>query len=254
MKHVRFFLGLGLLLAGSSMAATVTLDEVKGLPVGTLYSGQPTGVFDKGGPELREGEGNEVMLIRTETGFTYIRSLGGQGAAAAQKVPCNEMGKSGGVGNAVVSCALSDGSLVRFEWLDLGNVKYDYWFDRQHQSGQKRHKPAQATAALTQQKAAHTGKVLPAGAYTVSFEKSKRWAPVHYTLEADGGFLERNAGGKVTRDGTWKEVDGDFCHIDGEVHCYKLLSRSSDGKTVELQYIPGSGSASDGYKAMWTRD
>lgn len=46
MKRVQFLIGVGLLRAGSSMA--VTLDDVKGLSVGTVYSGQPTGVYEEG--------------------------------------------------------------------------------------------------------------------------------------------------------------------------------------------------------------
>ena len=41
MKRVQFLIGVGLLRAG-------TLDDVKGLSVGTVYSGQPTGVYEEG--------------------------------------------------------------------------------------------------------------------------------------------------------------------------------------------------------------
>lgn len=248
-----------LLSAGNTMAATVTQDQIKALPVGTTYVGMPTGEFNKGAT-IQQNSGAEVRLVRTEEGYTYIHAHAGRGAAGAQTVPCNTIGKSGGTGNATIGCALVHGQVLRFEWLDLDNVKYEYWFSKKDMAGLTQNKPARASATLTKKQPVRSGEVIPPGSYKVSFElpDGANWPDVNYKITADGGFVATKSDGTSTIEGTWEEIDGDFCHIYKEVHCYSLISQDSDG-LIHLQYKPADSSEDPDqkatvpdHKATWT--
>lgn len=234
------------------MATTVTPDDIKSLPIGTLYSGHATGEFEQGQAIPNDGKTNQIILVLTKRGFTYIHPQAGQDGSETQRVPCNDIGKAGGVGNAIVGDELPNGTQVRFEWLNLDQIKYEYWFSLSHKSGRQKNKPAQASATLIKEASAHAGKIIPPGGYAVRFEKGKHWAETRYTLAEDGTFqAEQN--GRAPRAGSWAEVDGDFWLIDTEIHCYKFISRNFDGRSIELRSVPDSGPASVGYKATWTR-
>lgn len=237
------------------MAAGVTQKEILDLPVGTFYSGQAMGEFEQG-KEIQDGA-SQIMLVRTESGYTYFHPHGGQGGPDAQRVPCNDIGKSGGAGSAVVGNELPGGKPVRFEWRDLEEVQYEYWFSQSHKVGTLRNKPPQAWATLTMKDPAPSGKLLEPGSYNVRLEKGSHWAEGRFTLAADGGFQEtrgsQETGDTVAREGSWKEVDGDFWLIDQKVHRYKLVSRSADGRSVELRFVPDSGPADAGHRATWIR-
>lgn len=243
MKHQLAALCVSLTLpAVSAMAATVTPEQVKALPLGTAFAGIPTGEF-AAGAAIPSGKGSEVQLVRTADGYTYVHANGGRGAADAQKVICNDISKAGGKGNATINCALPGDKQLRFEWTDIDNVKYEYWFSMKHKAGQTQNRQSQASATLTKQTPERTGKVIPPGTYTVSFNNN--WAPVTYVLEPTGKFTEQ---GSKPRVGSWQELDGDFCHIDAEVHCYKLLSKGADN-TIQLQYKKADGT--EGHRATW---
>ncbi len=93
-----------------------------------------------------------------------------------------------------------------------------------------------------------TGAIVSPGVYHVIFDNS--WAPVDYTLGAEGQFVETQSG-QVVRKGTWEEIDGQFCHLEkNEAHCYQLISRNAEGSIV-LRYLPKK--SSDGsFQATWT--
>ena len=239
-------LSLGLCLPAAVFAATVSPDDVKALPIGTSFVGIPSGEFVKGTP-IPQNKGSEVELLRTADGFTYIHANEGRGGSEAQKVVCNNITRSGGKGNANINCELPGGKQIRFEWLDLDKVKYEYWFSMKDKAGQTQNKPGQASVTLVKKEPVRTGKVIPPGVYTVNFDASLNWASVTYVLEANGKFSEKGA---KPREGTWQEIDGDFCHIDSEVHCYKLLPRAAGDKAFKLQYKSADGSNS--YGATWT--
>lgn len=240
------------------MAADINKADILALPVGTLYSAQPTGRFEEG-KDIEAG-GSPVALIRTESGFTYLHPQGGSGTAP-QRVPCNDIAKSGGVGSAIVGNSLPNGTQVRFEWLSLDEVQYEYWFSLSHKAGTTRNKPPQAWATLAKQDPIPTGQILTAGSYNVRFEKGNHWSEGHFTLLEGGRFeetrgaqgtLSDTVGESVARAGSWKEVDGDFWLIDQEVHRYKLISQGVAGQSVELRFVPDNGPADEGYKAIWT--
>lgn len=237
---------LGLCRPAGVFAATVSPEQVKALPIGTAFVGIPAGEFVKG-TSIPQNKGSEVELLRTADGYTYVHADGGRGGAEALKVACNDITRSGGKGNANINCELPGGKQIRFEWLDLDKVKYEYWFSMKDKAGQTQNKPGQAAATLAKKEPVRTGKIIPPGTYTVDFEASMGWAPVTYVLHADGKFSEK---GKKPREGTWQEIDGDFCHIDSEVHCYKLLPKAAGDKGLKLQYKKADGS--DGYGATWT--
>ncbi len=239
-------LSIGLSLsATSALAATVTPEQVTALPLGTAFSAVPSGQFENGKP-IAQNNGNEVRLVRTADGFTYFHADNGRGASEAQKAVCNNISKAGGKGNATINCEFAGGKQIRFEWLDLDKIKYEYWFSMATKAGQTQHQQSQASATLTKKEPTRSGKIIPPGKYTVTFPDIK-WAPVTYTLKADGGFAEE---GSTARAGTWQELDGDFCHFDKVAHCYKLQPKGAGEKTIKLQYRNNDGSA--GHMAVWT--
>jgi hypothetical protein len=239
-------LSMGLsLTATSALAATVTPEQVKALPLGTAFSGLPSGQFESGKP-IPQNNGNEVRLIRTADGFIYFHADGGRGASEAQKVVCNNISKAGGKGNATINCDFAGGKQIRFEWLELDKIKYEYWFSMATKAGQTQHQQSQASATLTKKEPTRSGKIIPPGKYKVTFPDAN-WAPVTYTLEANGKFAEEGANARA---GTWEELDGDFCHFDKQAHCYKLQPKGAGEKAIKLQYKKNDGSA--GHMAVWT--
>ncbi len=236
---------VSLFLPAGVMAATVTPEQAKAVPPGTAFAGIAGGQFEAG-KAIPQNAGGQVELVRTADGYTYFHAHGGRGAAEAEKVVCNNISKAGGKGNATINCELAGGKQVRFEWLELDKVKYEYWFSMKDKAGQTQNRPAQASGTLVKKPPVRSGKVIPPGTYTVAF--STNWAPVTYVLEANGKFTET---GGNSRQGTWQEIDGDFCHIDSEVHCYKFISKTKDNKSIELEYKKPDGSK--GYGATWTR-
>lgn len=229
---------------GNALALT-TPEQIKSLPVGTTFSGIPAGKFSKDG-DIPQDSSSQVQLVRTSDGFAYVHA-GGSGADAPKAV-CNDISKAGGKGNATVNCALAGGKQLRFEWLDADHVQYEYWFSMADKAGQTHNKPAQASTTLTRQEPARTGSIIGAGSYRVSFSGGVKWADVHYTLSSDGSFTETK-GNQIVREGTWQEVDGDFCHIDKGIFCYKLLGKNTDG-TIALQYKPADATGQQ-YTATW---
>lgn len=231
--------------AGAVVASTVTPEQVTALPIGAAFVGVPSGQFVSG-TSIPQGTESEVELVRTADGYTYIHADGGRGGAEAQKVACNNISKSGGKGNATINCELAGGKQVRFEWLAVDKVKFEYWFSMKDKAGKTQHRPAQASTTLAKREPVRSGKVISPGTYMVTFNTG--WAPVTYVLEANGKFLESGA---KSRTGSWQEIDGDFCHIDGEVHCYKLMSKEAGGKSVKLLYKKPDGT--NGHIATWAR-
>lgn len=134
----------------SAMAANVAPEDVKALPVGTTFTGQPAGEFNRGQP-IKPNPGTVVSLVRTEAGFMYIHANGGRGDAGAQKVQCDKIGRAGGKGNATVGCALAHGQQVRFEWQDINHIKYEYWFSMKDMAGQTRNNPPNAWTTLAKE-------------------------------------------------------------------------------------------------------
>ena len=246
LKLMFAFFGVALPL-GSALALT-TPEQIKELPVGTTFSGIPAGEFSKVGA-IPQDSSSLVQLVRTSEGFSYVHA--GSSGADAPKAVCNDIGKAGGKGNATVNCALAGGEQLRFEWLDTDHVQYEYWFSMAHKAGQTRNNPGQATATLTRREPVRTGSIIGPGNYRVSFGGGVEWADVHYTLNSDGSFIETKDGQvvQVVREGTWQEVDGDFCHIDRDIICYKLLHKNDDG-TIALQYKP-TNTAGVQYTATW---
>ena len=114
-------------MATAASAQTVVIpQDVLKLPVGTLYALPNTNVYG---------------LTRTPQGFTYKNNT--------YVIPCNNVTKSGGHGNATLNCKSQEGFELRFEWIDMKQIKFEAWQSMASKAGQKQNKPGEAKQILT---------------------------------------------------------------------------------------------------------
>lgn len=103
----------------------VTPEQVLKIPVGTKYVAGAS------------------SLTRTAQGFNFSEK--------DAKAVCNNVTKAGGRGNATINCTTNSKLELRFEWININNIKAQGWDSMAAKAGQTQNKPPKYSATLVKQ-------------------------------------------------------------------------------------------------------